>query len=324
MRGLATATGGLLRSSSFPGFAMMLLLIGVNAVITTGFLRLSSLVSLLNLITPLVCLSMGLGIAVLSGGLDISIGAVVCLVNVVLVTLSGQGTPLAYAVLAAVGAALAVGALNGIVIGYLRVNALLVTFATQSVAGGLALWIMPLPSGQLSPGFVEGYSSGTFLALPVALLVVLALLGGWGVLRLTPYGTYLLAVGRDEQKAYVSGIDTRRVLLVSYVLSALCAGIGGVTFSANIGGGDPLAGLSMTLNALAAVVIGGISLSGGRGGVLGCIFGAVFFALITETVLGASVAAFYQDLAAALIILAGVLGMNLLQRATAIADGYRT
>lgn len=284
-----------------------------NALMVKGFASPASLREFLNLMVPLGCLTIGVSMVLVTGGMDMSVGATVCLVNVIVITLMGKkyGFTLAGAIGVGLLTAVAMGALNGLVIGYLRVNALLATFATQSMAQGAALWVMPLPGGRGSRAMVTWFKSGTVLGfLPTCSLFLLVPLALWFVLRATPFGVWLYAVGRDEQKAFLSGGRTRGVKFLAYVFSGLMAGAASVAFLGNIGSGDPNVGMSLTLSAIASTVIGGVSLAGGEGDALGALLGAFFFSLVTYTVFGANLSAFHQDLATGLIILAGVVGMT--------------
>lgn len=285
-----------------------------NSLMVKGFASPASLREFLNLMVPLGCLTIGVSMVLVTGGMDMSVGATVCLVNVICVTLMGKkyGFSLTQAICVGVAAAVGIGLLNGIVVGYLRVNALLTTFATQSVAQGLALWVMPLPGGRGSRALITWFKGGTvFGFLPTCALFLLIPLAVWYILRLTPFGTWLYAVGKDEQKAFLSGGRTRLIKLAAYVFSGLMAGVASVAMLGNIGSGDPNIGMSLTLSAVASTVIGGVSLAGGEGDALGALMGAFFFSLITYTVFGANLSAFHQDLATGLIILLGVVGMTM-------------
>lgn len=304
----------IIKSHSFPAFILMLIVYIANIFLVKGFSGGASLVSFINLATPLVCLTTGLSVVVIGGGFDVSLGAIVCVVNVAYVTLADKGYPVAIAVLAGIGMALVIGLLNGIMIGHFRLNPLLTTFATTSVASGLALWIMPTPSGNGNADFIRFYSSGQIIGIPVSVWFVLVPLFLWLIIYVSPLGTWIYAVGKDEKKAYFSGIPADFVHFITYLYAAFCTACGAIALSGNIGGGDPKVGLSLSMNAVAAVVIGGISLTGGEGNPIGAIFGALFMYLITYTVYGVKINAYYQELSTALVMLAGVLLMSVLKK----------
>jgi ribose transport system permease protein len=303
----------LLEWSAFPSLVLLVLFACINTALMPNFMNSSSLAGFLASNSPLICVAIAAAVVLIGGGIDISLGAVVSLVNVVMITMIGRGWGPGSATLFALGVALAFGILNGVVVSFLRVTPLLATFATSSVAAGLALWIMPAPGGSVPVSFVDWYN-GFFLGLPVSLYFILLLFVIWIGIRFTPLGTWLYAVGKEERKAFISAVPVSWVQFFTYVFAALTAGIGGIALTGSIGSGDALAGLPLSLNAIAACVIGGVSLMGGSGEVIGSIFGAVVLGMVTTTVLVVHIAPFYQDFISGLILLVGVLGVTLLRR----------
>lgn len=302
------------KSPSFPAFVLMIVMYLANLFLVKGFAGGSSLVSFINLATPLVCLTVGLSVVVIGGGFDVSLGAVVCVVNVAYVTLADKGYSVPVAALAGIGLAMIIGILNGAMIGYFRLNPLLTTFATTSVASGLAMCIMPTPSGVGNADFIKFYSSGSILGIPTSVWFILVPFIIWFLIRLTPFGVWVYAVGKDEKRAYFSGIPANLVHFLTYLFAAFCTALGAIALSGNIGGGDPGVGLSLSMNAVAAVVIGGVALTGGEGNPLGAMYGALFMNLLIYTVYGAKISAYYQGLSTALIMLVGVLIMSLIRK----------
>ncbi|MBH8605481.1 ABC transporter permease [Thermoactinomyces sp. CICC 10522] len=297
----------ILKWSSFPVLVLLIVMAVINSIITPGFLSLSSLSGFFGSYAPLVCVAIGSAVVLFGGGIDISLGAIVSLVNVVLITLVGKGFDMFSASVIALLVAVAMGALNGFVIGFLRVNPLLITFSTSSVAAGLALWVMPTPGGQASMNFITWYNGNWFgIPTPIYFIVFVWLL--WYLLSQTPIGIWLYAMGRDERKAFVSAISVSWLQFFTYVFAAFVTGIGAIALTGSIGSGDPLVGLPISLNAIAACVIGGISLMGGSGDSLGAIFGALFLGLVSTTVLAVHIPPFYQDLVSGVIVLFGIIG----------------
>jgi ribose transport system permease protein len=305
--------------SPFPVLVLLIVMVIINSIITPGFLSLSSLSGFLGSYAPLVCAAIGSAVVLFGGGIDISLGANVSLVNVVLITLVGKGFDMFSASLIALLVALAIGVLNGCVIAFLRVNPLLTTFSTSSVAAGLALWVMPTPGGQASMNFITWYNGNWFgIPTPIYFIAFVWLL--WLFLYKTPIGVWLYALGRDERKAFVSAISVRWLQFFTYTFAALVTGIGAIALTGSVGSGDPLVGLPISLNAIAACVIGGISLMGGSGDALGAIFGALFLGLVSTTVLAIHVPPFYQDLVSGVIVLLGIVGSVSLQRKSKFAS----
>lgn len=302
----------LLTARPFPGFILVVAFFVWDMLMVKGFSRPSSLRYFVNIMVPMACLSIGLTVTIITGGIDLSTGAVVCVVNCSMVVLLEKGFPLAAAITIGVMIATAIGFINGVIIAYLRISPLLVTYAMQIICSGLALLIRPIASGTGDAGYLKWYSKTQVLGIPISLIVFVVLpLVAWYIIKATPMGNWIYAVGMNEKKAFETGIDTKKVLIFAYTFCGFMAGIGAIAFSGNIVGGDPKAGLSFSMNAVAASVVGGASLAGGEGDPLGGLFGALFINLATYAVLGAKVSTYFEELASGLIILLGVVGMML-------------
>ncbi len=239
--------------------------------------------------------AMGQTLVILSGGFDLSAGAVVSLVNAVLATQMDPtnfeaSVPLWTAIGVAVG--MAVGAFNGFFIAYLRLQPIVVTLATMFMVQGLTLLVMDKPGGFVSPSIGAVYMGDAiadFLPASVVLLGVVVLLWLW--LKRTPFGLALYAVGSDPEAAAAVGLRTRWVIFFTYVLAGGFYGLAGVFVSGQTGSGDPLVGNSLLLPTFAAVVIGGTRLGGGKGGLVGTIFGAYILMIVVNVLLSLNVSA---------------------------------
>ncbi|MGB4609419.1 MAG: ABC transporter permease [Saccharofermentanales bacterium] len=296
----------ILKWNAFPSFALLVISLIVNAVLTGGLTG-SFVKSYFLTNTPAIILAIGVGATIIIGGTDISLGAIVSLVNVSIVSLSGLGYSLPMVILFGLLISLVCGMINGLVIGKLRVNALLATFATSTIFGGIALWILPFPGGSLPVEFSRLYSYFIFGIIPVPLIILLVILLFWYGLMQTPFGIKVYAIGDNVEKSYASGIDVAKSKFLIHTFAGLLAGIAGLCLSANISAGSPRIGDTMSMNSIAAAVIGGISLSGGYGNMIGAVFGASFLSLITSIVVSANVGSFVQSFVQGLIMLLGVL-----------------
>lgn len=303
---------GALRSRPFPGFILVIAFLIWDMNMVKGFSRPASLRYFTNVMVPLACLSIGLTVTIITGGIDLSTGALVCVVNCTMVVLLEQGFSLAASIIIGILIATAVGMVNGIIIAFLRISPLLVTYAMQIICSGIALLIRPIASGTGDQNYLNWYARTRVFGIPISLIVFVGLpLILWYVIKATRIGKWLYAVGINEKKAFESGINTKLVLIFAYTFCGFMTGIGAIAFSGNIVGGDPKAGLSFTMNAVAAAVVGGASLAGGEGDPIGGLFGALFINLATYAVLGAKVSTYFEELASGLIILLGVVGMML-------------
>jgi ribose transport system permease protein len=221
---------------------------------------------------------------VISGGIDLSIGSAMAVANVLAASTMenasfGQSLLLAVMVLA-IGAA--IGALNGVIVVLSRVPDVVATLTTGFIWGGVALIIMEKPGGGAPPEFLN-LGAGTLFTswLPNAvILLVVAVAVIWIPLRCSKLGLQLYAIGSDRVAAFRSGVNVERTRFASYIFSGLFSAVGGLGLTMTTGIGAPLAGVYYTLSGLAAVVIGGVSLAGGRGGMVGPVIAAFVLTLI--------------------------------------------
>lgn len=288
---------------------------------------------LVNLITPgtfnyfefnfmsaggaaLALAAMGQTIVILTGGFDLSTGAVVSLVNVVLASAMGSSVLSQvefFAVALALGAC--VGAFNGFFVAIVRMQSIVVTLASMFIIQGVTLLIMNKPGGTIAPGFA-GFFTGSaiphVLPAPVVVLLVAALI--WRLVKNSRFGVGLYAVGSDEEPAYAAGIRVITVKLRAYILAGVFYGAAGAFISAQTGSADPLVGRPMLLEVFAAVVLGGTALGGGRGGCIGSIVGAYTLMIVINILLVLNVSAYYSTIAEGAILLLVVLSASLNRR----------
>ena len=299
--------GQITKWSAFPSLILMLAFFILNIFMTDNFLSENFMTGFFAANTPLICVSVGVGVVMMAGGIDISLGGMVCLVNVCFAMMIDSGVNSGLAVLVCVALSLGMGALNGVIVGFLRVSPMLATFAASSIYAGLALWLMPLPGGSIPSSFTTVYNT-TLLGIPFPIFIIALVLVLAKLIQYSRFGTHIMASGQNELKAYVSSIPVDRVRFFTYIFAGLCAGIAGLAISANSGGGDSRVGLPLSLNSLAACVIGGISLAGGKGDAWGAVFGALFLQMVTTVVLATGLSSFYQDFIKGIILLIGTLG----------------
>lgn len=243
---------------------------------------------------PLALAAMGQAIIVLAGGIDLSIGSLMSLVNVLAATwMVNANFP--EALLISLGLILlvaAIGALTGAVITWTRVPDIIVTLATSFVWGGVAVWLMGTPGGGGAPNDFNNLANGTVLgSVPEGLLVVLAaLLVVWLPFHRSRAGLAVYATGSDRTATYLSGVSIGRTRVISYAVGGVFTAMAGLMLSAlQNGTGDPLSGIPYTLNSVAAIVLGGVSLAGGRGGLLGPLAAAFVLEVISGILAALSV-----------------------------------
>ncbi|MBW7889450.1 MAG: ribose ABC transporter permease [Chitinophagaceae bacterium] len=254
-------------------------------------------------------LAIGVTFVIITGGIDLSLGSVLALTGVVA---AGFAHPDTYPLIVPIGLALMtgliIGAANGFIITLGKVAPFIVTLGMMTIARGLALvWSGGRPVTNLSPAF-NYIGGGDFLFIPVPILLFLLVIILSGVtLKYTRIGRYIYAVGGNEEAARASGIRVNRVKLFAYILCGLLAGLAGVVLAARINTGQPNAGIAYELDAIAAVVIGGTSLMGGRGSIMGTVIGVLIIGVINNGLDLLNVSSYYQQIVKGVIIIGAVL-----------------
>ena len=255
--------------------------------------------------------AIGMTFVIVSGGIDLSVGSAIALSSVVCAVLLRDGASAGSAVLGGIAAGAALGALNGVLITRLRIVPFIVTLGSMGVARGLAKYLadeqkVDAPAHGLSVWMAKTPDPAWLLLSPgVWLLLVFAALAAL-VLARTVFGVHALAVGSSEPTARLCGIRVERVKVIIYALSGLCAGLAGCLQFARLTVGDPTTALGKELDVIAAVVIGGGSLAGGSGSILGSLVGAFLMTFLANgcTLLG--VPNYVQDMLVGAIIVIAV------------------
>jgi ribose/xylose/arabinose/galactoside ABC-type transport system permease subunit len=286
----------------------------------SAFLSVANLVNVALSVAVIAILGVGMTAVIITGGIDLAVGSAVALVGIVAAVCAHAvaASPL-IAAIAAVAAGLVTGAVSGALTGTLvarlRVPAFLATLALLSIDRGLAFVVGGGRSiGDLPPAvLVLGQRNVLGVPVPVWLTAV-AVGGGWFVLTRTVWGRWVYAVGGNEEAAWLAGINTRAVVFWTYVANGLIVGVAGLVLSARLGAAVPNAGLGYELDVIAAVVVGGTALTGGRGSVLGTLAGAVFIGVLNNALNLADVDPYLQRIAVGVVILAAVLADRLRAR----------
>ncbi|MCL6547542.1 MAG: ABC transporter permease [Alicyclobacillus sp.] len=278
--------------------------------------------SIFNQVITLSVAALAQTIVVLTAGIDLSVGAVVGLTNCIAATVfdpvaravggNGPGIAAVSVLVLAVGAL--AGLANGVIIVYGRLQPIIVTLATASVYSGLALYIRPTPGGSVPVGFCTFLTGNVLRYIPVSAIALFVFIGlVWFPVRRSRFGQALYAIGGNESSAFVSGIAIRRTKVLAYTLSGLFCACAGLLLTAQTASGDALGSSMYTLNTIAAVVLGGTSLAGGKGGYVGSVAGAAVLSLILGLLIFWGVSSFYQDAVQGIILILA-LAAGLLNR----------
>jgi ribose transport system permease protein len=266
--------------------------------------------------------AMGQALVILVGGFDLSVGSVVSLVNVVLATHMGTGigSQVGIGILGlAVGGA--VGAFNGFFVAFLGLQPIVVTLSSMFLVRGVTVLVLDSPGGSIPDGF-KNFFTGAAIPnfLPAALLVIAFAVLVWLAIKGTRFGVSIYAVGSEEESARSTGIPVRRTKFLTYVMAGMFYGAAGIFISAQTGAGDPLIGDPLLLETFAAVVLGGTVLGGGRGGLIGAIFGAYTLMLMVNILLALNVSAYYSSVAEGVVLILAVL-VSALHKDAPLAQG---
>lgn len=298
------------------GFAgvLLVILIVVNLALNPTRFHPAGWGALTGLAAPLIGAALASTPAILSGrgGIDISVGPLMGFVNAIVISVlflkSGIESPFII-VPAALLAGAAVGAVNGFLVSIVRIQPIVSTLGTYLVLMGVTLTIVPAPIGP-APTWLKAMS-GPLSVLPLAVIFL-----AWWLIRRTPYYDQLMAVGSDDRAAYTAGVDVTRVRFIAYVISGVFAGMAALMLTALIGSADPNIGQSYTLIAIASVALGGVSLAGGRGGLIGATIGAIDIFLLQSVLTAFNVSTYVLQIAYGVILVAAVVLTAVQERAS--------
>lgn len=297
------------RRESLVLLGLVVLMTLVPALLSPAFRTSQNVSNVLNQMAPIGFVALGQTLPILTRGIDLSVGPVVSLTTVLAATLMGFDTSsvlLGLLICLAVG--VIVGLVNGLVITRLSVPPLIATLGSMSVVSGIALIILPYPGGYVPRPFTQAMLGRVGDVVPYS-FVYYAIIAGFMVFLMayTRFGRRVYAVGGHEERARVAGIRVRPVIVGVYVLSSVMATLGGLALAARMYSGDPLAGHPFTMSSVAAVLIGGTTFEGGRGGIPGTILGVFVIGLLSVSLNLFGVSPFVQDLVSGVIVvLAGV------------------
>jgi ribose transport system permease protein len=307
-------------------FILLVLLCAVVAAINPRFLSGANLQNMARLVGAFGIFSIGLGIIIITGGIDLSVGSVFALLGVLLsIMLTERAWPWPVAVLAVVAISMGLGALHGFLITRVNLQPFIVTLCGLLFYRGLARFI----ANDETKGFgnaagfetLRNVATGSVLGVPTPfILLVIISIVMWVVLHRSIYGRYLFAVGRNELAARYSGINSRRIVASAYIISGLLTGIAGVVFAFYTNSISPSShGNSFELYGIAAAVLGGCSLRGGEGSIIGILIGTALLQVLQTLVNLLGIPSSLNFAVMGAVILLGVIADQFLQRRKATA-----
>lgn len=288
-------------------YLTLIVLIFVSSLICDGFLTERNFVNILRQAGALGLVCIGQTFAILTAGIDLSIGSVVSLTSCLSSGfMDGQAHLLIPIILLVLGVSLFIGFMNGLLITKTGVPPIIVTLGMASVVQGVVLLYTKRPIGSVPDSFgLLAWGKWGFMPFPFFMLAAASAIGII-VLRRTVFGRYVYATGANEGVARLAGIQTHRVKIGAYMICGFCAGLTGLFLASRMGMGDPLAGEHYMLDSIVPVLIGGTILTGGKGGIVGTIGGVFVITILSNTLNFIGVSSYWQWILQGLIIILAV------------------
>lgn len=288
----------------------LIVLFVVIAVMNDRFVSPSNLSNLLRQVSINALISFGMTFVILTGGIDLSVGSILALSSALLASMISSGMNPEVAIIFSALIGLGLGIINGVIIAYGKVAPFIATLATMTIYRGATLVYTngnPI-SGLSDETFFIGLGQGDVGGLPIpAIIMMIAFFILYFVLTKTPLGRQTYAVGGNEKVSYIAGIKIDRVKIVAYAITGLLCALAGAVLTSRLNSAQPTAGTGYELDAIAAVVLGGTSLAGGKGRITGTLIGALIIGTLNNGLNILNVSSFYQQVVKGIVILLAVL-----------------
>lgn len=313
----ATPSAGLFARLRARGFRLttgvsllviFLILCTVFSLLSPYFLTVANFVNIAKTMPVVGIVAIGETLVLIAGGVDLSVGSVAALSGVVTGLLWEKvGLPIGLAALAGLASAALVGLVNGLLVTRLRINPLITTLATFSIVRGLAFVLTNAQMNQLTdPGYVW-IGRGDVAGVPVPFILMLVLYALFiFILRYTPFGRDIYAIGGNAMASRLAGVPARRYLLSVFVISSLLAGVGGMVQSAQLAAGTPQLATGLEFTVIAAVVLGGTSMAGGKGTLIGSLIGVFILRTLDNGLILINVSSYFQQVARGAVLILAV------------------
>ena len=288
----------------------LLLIVAIITVINPSFMTSTNILNVLRQVSISALIAFGMTFVILTGGIDLSVGSTLALTGAVAATMLASGMDPILTILAALLLGAILGAINGVIIAKGKVAPFIATLATMTIYRGLTL---VYTEGRPVSGLGDSISfqmmgKGYFLGIPVPVVtMILAFLALWFILHKTTFGRRIYAVGGNEGASRLSGINTDRVKIMVYSLTGMLASLSAIILTSRLNSAQPTAGTSYELDAIAAVVLGGTSLTGGKGWIFGTLVGALIIGVLNNGLNLIGVSSFFQQVVKGVVILIAVL-----------------
>jgi len=298
--------------NKYKSIILLVVLSGIIAAINPRFLTVSNFLNILRQTSVNAIIAAGMTFVILTGGIDLSVGSILAIVGAVAASLIASGVSWFLVILIAILGGALLGLVNGYIITKGRVQPFIATLATMTLLRGATLVYTdgkPISIGYAAgAASFAGFGTGYFLGIPIPIhLSVIVFILAFYMLRQTRFGRYVYALGGNEEATALSGINTKKIKAYVYGISGMLAALAGIIITARLSSAQPQAGSGYELDAIAAVVLGGTSLSGGVGGIFGTIIGALIIGILNNGLNLMNVSSYYQLLVKGVVILIAVL-----------------
>jgi len=291
----------------YPAFTGLVGLLIVLSILSDRFMTVSNMLNVLRQASIQAILAFGMTVVIVSGGIDLSVGSVFAFSAVVLASILKSGS-IFFAIVVALVIGGAFGAFNGVIVAKTKIQPFIVTLATMAIARSFTL---VYTNGMPITGFSQSFrfiGRGEFLKVPMPVWIMFGVfVFTWYFLAKTKPGLYVYSIGGNEEATRLSGVKVDRYKILVYVISGVFSAVGAIVLTARLNSAQPIFGQGYELDAIAAAVLGGASLSGGKGGVVGTLFGALIMGVINNGLNLLNVSPFYQQAVKGFVILAAVL-----------------
>ncbi|WP_244115728.1 MULTISPECIES: ABC transporter permease [Burkholderia] len=291
-------------------YGTMLIFIGIvvlASLVSDAFLTVPNLTNVLRQVVVVSLLACGVTFIIILGQIDVSLGAVVALTGTIAASVMSLTGSIPLAVAAGLAMGVVVGFVNGFIVTTFGIPSFITTLAMTTVArGGILLYTGGAPISDLGDFAVIG--QGSVGPVPISVLILIAVLAvSWVLLNRTRFGRYVYATGGNTRAALASGINTRRVTTMAFVYSGVLTAIAGIVLMSRINSGQPAGGVGYEFDAITAVVVGGTSLMGGTGTIMGSMIGSLIIGVINNILNLLNVSSYWQQIAKGLIIAVAVI-----------------
>jgi ribose/xylose/arabinose/galactoside ABC-type transport system permease subunit len=285
-----------------------LVMLAVFSILAPHFFEISNFLNI-GLYSSIVGVSaVGMTFVLLTGNIDISVGSIMAVVGVAMAVMLQDKLPLLLVIAAGLVLGLVIGLINGLLVTKIRINSLIVTLATMAIFEGLAYVLCGGLAIVITSQSFSWLGTGYILGIPASLLLMVVLYIAFDyVAKNTKFGRRVYASGGNPRASYLSGINVNRTIIDVFMLSGLTAAVGGLIIASQTGAGLPSAGSGSELQVIAAAVLGGTSLSGGKGKLVGTLIGVLIMATLSNGLVLMNVPSFYQEIAMGLVLLVAVL-----------------